>query len=1184
MNLPDEGIAFIKSNYNINVRLEPTRSNNPIGIKKFGECLIYDKKIINENLIWLSFIELNIRKYIHIKNEDISIAPIKNGIYLIESLFNENKFLGINKNSTSGNLHLFDEDQQFSAQLFYICFLPIDECYYIQLFNSNKFLSVNEDNFQIKLVDNRKNDLQKWKIKIIDSYSNIFQIENSFFNLNISLHQNENKFILEKQNNSKSQNFYLWEEYNKNIIYATLPNKQITKKMVKRKKYLQYVIIDNSIKKIEEEAFANCFFLEKIKCRIKWLKYFKFINNNIQNIKIIEGDETIKKSDFLGFENITDITLPKSIKFIEEDTFSDFTNLINVNCDLKWYKFFRINSIEIPNGETKLKKEIFYNAKNIKFVNIPKTINEIEESAFENCGIVQLDIPEGVQVIPKNAFKNCKNLIKLKLPKTVINIGKSAFLNCPKLTVENIIILNKNFNGLIKKELVISSEIKSIYDYLKYIGIEDITISLNSKFKSEKEAKEFFSQFKYIIKGCFSPEYFDYVEFENLLYYKIPEGIYNIPPNTFNNCKNLEYLEIPNTVNPKILPESIFYPLVKLKEVKVPNSFYFYKDKLFIKCIHLIKIRFENGHVEKFKLIYEINNKIKNVKIDDLIKIKNLGTLIIPESVESIEPSIYDLSENLECVECHPKWLKYLPIYQLKKVIIPKFADIIDEKLFIGGGQINEIIFKGDSLLMGNSCKDFENIQNFKCYPSIGINPNHKLKKSEKIIHINDTEKIDSKSFKGWIGIKNVFFPNNLKYIEEEAFCDCINLVEIEIPKSVIFIHETSFKNCIKLRKIIANVKFLKIFPSNNVKEIILNEGSKEINPQVLKNFKKLETLEIPENIKSFPANLISNLQRFYKIKCCSDLLENLSNDDKERIQEIELIDRNKKISKNLLKQFNNVQDVRFHQNNDEINPLNYSPHETNVDDIIKFDKNNIIYKKYLENILNDIKIGRITNYDNNDFIGKISQNISDICIEIKKFTNGKMSPHPVQCFSILRLVHELFTNKGTLAEISTGEGKSYIISVVSIILVRFGRIVDIVTTNLELAFRDEQEQKDYYQLFNIKSGVLCTVNGDEEYIGLYKPEYNKFKPHSCGFYTHVLDYPIIYSANFNYQFLHLYSFGKKEIIRKRKYDIVIIDEVDNMLIDQMSTPSIIGYEFNFYKFKQILKEIFCERCQNERK
>ena len=85
--------------------------------------------------------------------------------------------------------------------------------------------------------------------------------------------------------------------------------------------------------------------------------------------------------------------------------------------------------------------------------------------------------------------------------------------------------------------------------------------------------------------------------------------------------------------------------------------------------------------------------------------------------------------------------------------------------------------------------------------------------------------------------LKMYFFPNNLKYIEEETFCDCINFEEIEIPNSVLFIQETSFKNCIKNRKIMTKAKFLKFFLSNNEKEIILIEGTKDINPQIIKNF-----------------------------------------------------------------------------------------------------------------------------------------------------------------------------------------------------------------------------------------------------------------------------------------------------------------------------------------------------------
>ena len=85
----------------------------------------------------------------------------------------------------------------------------------------------------------------------------------------------------------------------------------------------------------------------------------------------------------------------------------------------------------------------------------------------------------------------------------------------------------------------------------------------------------------------------------------------------------------------------------------------------------------------------------------------------------------------------------------------------------------------------------------------------------------------------------------------------------------------------------------------------------------------------------------------------------------------------------------------------------------------------------------------------------------------------------------MLRLLDEILNNnntKGVLAEIQTGEGKSYIIAVVAIALALKGRKVDIVTSTLELAFRDEEEQREFYNYFNISSGVLCSENSDNEY------------------------------------------------------------------------------------------------------
>ena len=124
-----------------------------------------------------------------------------------------------------------------------------------------------------------------------------------------------------------------------------------------------------------------------------------------------------------------------------------------------------------------------------------------------------------------------------------------------------------------------------------------------------------------------------------------------------------------------------------------------------------------------------------------------------------------------------------------------------------------------------------------------------------------------------------------------------------------------------------------------------------------------------------------------------------------------------------------------------------------------------------------------------------------------------------------------------------------------------------------------KKNRVNFFELFNLQSGVLCYKDSDMEYINFYKKNYKN----SChGFYIDVLDYPIIYSANYNYQFLHLFSLGEKENIRKRKYDIVIVDEVDNMLLDKMSYPSIVGSTFNFSKMREILKDFYNNRNIND--
>ena len=189
------------------------------------------------------------------------------------------------------------------------------------------------------------------------------------------------------------------------------------------------------------------------------------------------------------------------------------------------------------------------------------------------------------------------------------------------------------------------------------------------------------------------------------------------------------------------------------------------------------------------------------------------------------------------------------------------------------------------------------------------------------------------------------------------------------------------------------------------------------------------------------------------------------------------------------------------------------------------------------------------------------------------------MTPHPVQCITILRICDEILNGRGAIAEVKTGEGKSFIISVIAIVLVLHNRLVDVVTSNLELAIRDEKDQRDYYKLFNIKSGVLAEKTGDKDFLNLIRSQFvighgNEDKIKS-GYNLDVFKKEIVYSTNYNFEFAYLHSLFSEKPLRERPYDVVIVDEVDNMFLDQSSSPAIIAHGIKILYYKDILEIIY---------
>jgi len=199
--------------------------------------------------------------------------------------------------------------------------------------------------------------------------------------------------------------------------------------------------------------------------------------------------------------------------------------------------------------------------------------------------------------------------------------------------------------------------------------------------------------------------------------------------------------------------------------------------------------------------------------------------------------------------------------------------------------------------------------------------------------------------------------------------------------------------------------------------------------------------------------------------------------------------------------------------------------------------------EKYKYEISNIKNIGRIYAYFNH--INK-KKTLFDI--------------HTIQLISLLLLSNELPNGvKGIYCKINTGEGKSTIIQFFAAYKVLLGNKVDIITSSLVLADRDanDEDKLPFFQKLKISVGCL-KENEDTKY-----------------------DLDILYgdSTNFSADILRQdYDFIQTR--KDRGYDVVIIDEVDNMCIDNLLTKTQLtktfpGYQ-SLYTFYYTIILSFC--------
>ena len=168
-----------------------------------------------------------------------------------------------------------------------------------------------DDSFSLKLSKDFNN--QKWKIYTINEIENVYSIENQIFYKDLAI---ENNKLILSDNNSINQQFYLYKRQSNEKLNIEYPLKKLPKKLIQRQENIKNIDIDYNIEFIDD--CVKELFLKEISCEKKWIN--KFNMRYVTKIILKEGSKNIYKNDFKDCISLLSIQLPKSLKFIEEDS------------------------------------------------------------------------------------------------------------------------------------------------------------------------------------------------------------------------------------------------------------------------------------------------------------------------------------------------------------------------------------------------------------------------------------------------------------------------------------------------------------------------------------------------------------------------------------------------------------------------------------------------------------------------------------------------------------------------------------------------------------------------------------------------------------------------------------------------------------------------------------------------